>query len=93
MSIRRHNGIQRQSDSCIGYLFTYSFFQQDLRRAFKKLALEKHPDKNPDNPNAHDEFVKINTAFEVGYMGIIDLFDIRLLNGKDACRSTNSRII
>jgi DnaJ family protein C protein 10 len=37
---------------------------QDIRRAFKKIALEKHPDKNQDNPNAHDEFVKINTAFE-----------------------------
>eukprot|EP00042_Codosiga_hollandica_P038558 m.314809 g.314809 ORF g.314809 m.314809 type:complete len:331 (-) comp55423_c0_seq1:4445-5437(-) len=38
---------------------------RELRRAFKKLALEKHPDKNPDNPAAHEEFVKINTAFEI----------------------------
>ena len=38
---------------------------QDIRRAFKKLALELHPDKNPGNPDAHHIFVQINTAFEV----------------------------
>ncbi|EDQ92785.1 uncharacterized protein MONBRDRAFT_21911 [Monosiga brevicollis MX1] len=38
---------------------------RELRRAFKKLALEKHPDKNPHNPQAHVEFVAINQAFEV----------------------------
>ena len=38
---------------------------QEIRRAFKRIALEKHPDKNPNDPNAHDVFVQINTAFEV----------------------------
>eukprot|EP00045_Choanoeca_perplexa_P013938 m.160604 g.160604 ORF g.160604 m.160604 type:complete len:815 (+) comp16505_c0_seq8:87-2531(+) len=37
---------------------------RELRRAFKKIALLKHPDKNPSNPDAHNEFVAINTAFE-----------------------------
>ncbi|VDO77075.1 unnamed protein product [Haemonchus placei] len=36
-----------------------------IRKAFKKLAMQKHPDKNKDNPNAHAEFVKINKAYEV----------------------------
>uniref|UniRef100_A0A158PBG7 DnaJ homolog subfamily C member 10 n=1 Tax=Angiostrongylus cantonensis TaxID=6313 RepID=A0A158PBG7_ANGCA len=36
-----------------------------IRKAFKKLAIQKHPDKNKDNPNAHAEFVKINKAYEV----------------------------
>nr|CDJ88120.1 Heat shock protein DnaJ and Thioredoxin domain containing protein [Haemonchus contortus] len=36
-----------------------------IRKAFKKLAMHKHPDKNKDNPNAHAEFVKINKAYEV----------------------------
>ncbi|VDK70919.1 unnamed protein product [Gongylonema pulchrum] len=36
-----------------------------IRRAFKKLALTKHPDKNPDDKNAHKEFVKLNRAYEV----------------------------
>eukprot|EP00051_Salpingoeca_urceolata_P018424 m.258373 g.258373 ORF g.258373 m.258373 type:complete len:823 (+) comp19190_c0_seq1:1143-3611(+) len=38
---------------------------REIRRAFKKLALQKHPDKNPHDPNAHNVFVGINTAFEV----------------------------
>lgn len=38
---------------------------RDIRRAFKRIALEKHPDKNPDKEGAHDEFVRINRAFEV----------------------------
>ncbi|VDO71546.1 unnamed protein product [Heligmosomoides polygyrus] len=36
-----------------------------IRKAFKKLAIKKHPDKNTDNSNAHAEFVKINKAYEV----------------------------
>uniref|UniRef100_A0A914HEM4 DnaJ homolog subfamily C member 10 n=1 Tax=Globodera rostochiensis TaxID=31243 RepID=A0A914HEM4_GLORO len=38
---------------------------RSIRRAFKRLALEKHPDKNPDDPEAHDVFVRINRAYEV----------------------------
>ncbi|CAB3407971.1 unnamed protein product [Caenorhabditis bovis] len=36
-----------------------------IRKAFKKLAIKKHPDRNKDDPNAHAEFVKINKAYEV----------------------------
>ncbi|CAD6184800.1 unnamed protein product [Caenorhabditis auriculariae] len=36
-----------------------------IRKAFKKLAIQKHPDKNTDDPNAHAEFVMINKAYEV----------------------------
>lgn len=46
-------GIERDADS------------RDIRRAFKKLALKFHPDKNQGNPEAHDTFVKINRAYEV----------------------------
>lgn len=35
-----------------------------IRRAFKKLAIEKHPDKNPNNPTAHETFTRINRAYE-----------------------------
>jgi len=35
-----------------------------IRRAFKKIAIEKHPDKNPNDPGAHETFTKINRAYE-----------------------------
>ncbi len=38
---------------------------KEIRMAFKKIALIKHPDKNPDDPNANEEFVKINRAYEI----------------------------
>uniref|UniRef100_A0A4W3JP26 DnaJ homolog subfamily C member 10 n=1 Tax=Callorhinchus milii TaxID=7868 RepID=A0A4W3JP26_CALMI len=38
---------------------------REIRQAFKKLALKMHPDKNPNDPSAHDRFLKINRAYEV----------------------------
>eukprot|EP00043_Microstomoeca_roanoka_P009294 m.88546 g.88546 ORF g.88546 m.88546 type:complete len:835 (+) comp14543_c0_seq4:3-2507(+) len=38
---------------------------KEIRRAFKQLALQYHPDKNKGDPDAHETFIKINTAFEV----------------------------
>ncbi|XP_011266747.2 dnaJ homolog subfamily C member 10 [Camponotus floridanus] len=39
--------------------------QDEIRKAFKKLAIIYHPDKNNDDPNAHDKFVRLTTAYEV----------------------------
>ncbi|XP_011169355.1 dnaJ homolog subfamily C member 10 [Solenopsis invicta] len=38
--------------------------QDEIRKAFKKLAIIHHPDKNSDDSNAHDKFVKLTTAYE-----------------------------
>jgi curved DNA-binding protein CbpA len=38
---------------------------KEIRVAFKKLALEKHPDKNQDDPKANEEFIRINRAYEI----------------------------
>lgn len=38
---------------------------REIRRAFKKLAVSLHPDKNMDDPNAHEVFVKLTRAYEV----------------------------
>ncbi|CAF3957073.1 unnamed protein product [Rotaria magnacalcarata] len=44
---------------------TKSATQRDIRRAFKRIALEKHPDKRTGDPNAHAEFLQINRAYEI----------------------------
>uniref|UniRef100_A0A670HY99 DnaJ homolog subfamily C member 10 n=1 Tax=Podarcis muralis TaxID=64176 RepID=A0A670HY99_PODMU len=38
---------------------------REIRQAFKKLALKLHPDKNQNDPEAHENFLKINRAYEV----------------------------
>lgn len=34
-------------------------------QAYRKLALVKHPDKNPDNPRAADEFAELQKAYDL----------------------------
>lgn len=34
-------------------------------QAYRRLALQKHPDKNPDNPNAASEFAALQKAYEL----------------------------
>lgn len=38
---------------------------KEIRQAFKKLALLKHPDKNKHDLNANENFIKINRAYEI----------------------------
>ena len=37
----------------------------DVKKAFRKLAREHHPDHNPDDPQAAERFKEINQANEV----------------------------
>ncbi|RKI38220.1 J domain-containing protein, partial [Corallococcus sp. AB049A] len=37
----------------------------ELKKAFRKLARQHHPDVNPGDKGAEEKFKRINTAFEV----------------------------
>ncbi|MDY0062059.1 MAG: molecular chaperone DnaJ [Myxococcota bacterium] len=39
--------------------------EKDLKRAYQKLALKFHPDRNPDDPAAEERFKEASEAYEV----------------------------
>jgi molecular chaperone DnaJ len=39
--------------------------ESDIKKAYRKLALQYHPDKNPDNKAAEDKFKEAAEAYEV----------------------------
>ena len=39
--------------------------ESDLKKAYRKLALENHPDRNPDDPEAEERFKEISEAYAV----------------------------
>lgn len=38
---------------------------EEIKKAYRKLAREYHPDVNPDDPNAEEKFKDINEAYQV----------------------------
>ncbi|HEX4638548.1 MAG TPA: molecular chaperone DnaJ [Chthoniobacterales bacterium] len=38
---------------------------EEVKRAYRKLAVKFHPDKNPDDPQAEDKFKELGEAYDV----------------------------
>ena len=38
---------------------------REIKKSYRKLSLEMHPDKNPDNPLAVQEFIRLTKAYNV----------------------------
>jgi molecular chaperone DnaJ len=38
---------------------------EDIKKAYRKLAMKHHPDRNPDNPKAEDQFKEAKEAYEI----------------------------
>ena len=43
---------------------------RDIKKQYRRLSLEKHPDKNPDNPLAVQEFIRLTKAYNVSHLMI-----------------------
>jgi len=39
--------------------------EDDIKKAYRKLAMKHHPDRNPDNPKAEEQFKEAKQAYEI----------------------------
>ena len=39
--------------------------EEDVKRAYRRLAVKFHPDKNPDDPHAEEKFKELGEAYDV----------------------------
>lgn len=39
--------------------------ERDLKKAYRRMAMKYHPDRNPDSKDAENQFKEVNEAFEI----------------------------
>src|SRR5256886_10637360 len=44
---------------------SHSVAGEEMKRAYRKLAVKFHPDKNPDDPHAEEKFKELGEAYDV----------------------------
>lgn len=68
---------------------------KDIKKAYRKLALQLHPDRNQDDPDAQDKFADLGAAYEV-FSLMVPQFHCRcivgLMAGMTSCQSSMLRL-
>ena len=69
--------------------------QDELKAAFRRLASQHHPDKNPGDDGAHHRFKEINAAYQIlsdpQKRAAFDRYGEAAMGGPPASRATPSR--
>jgi len=60
---------------------------QQIKKAFRKLSMKYHPDKNPGDKSAHDKFLEINEANDI--LSNPDKRQIYDIDGYEALKNPN----
>src|SRR4029077_21111031 len=75
-STDRHNGLGQAGEKAIltsnGKRDYYEVLgvartctEQEVKSAYRKLAMQYHPDRNPNNPDAEDKFKEVTEAYAI----------------------------